>query len=109
MNSFFPLTKKFRATTFLKAFLLDAIIVTLSTFVGYITHFYIDKNHDIPVWINLIITLIVAFTNCLLVYIIMFYLFAFGGGMLTNYKEKKEYNIHGGMRKLKKRNISKKK
>ena len=109
MSSFFPLTKKFRATTFLNAFLLNSINVTLSTFIGYITHFYIQKNHNIADWITILITIIVTFTSCFLVHLIMFYLFAFGEGMLANKKEKKEYHIHNEMKKLKKRKTSLKK
>ena len=97
----FPLTTKFRATTYFKAFLLYSIIITLSTFIGYITHFYLDRNHNIPIWSNILITIIIAFISCLLIHIFMFYVFAFGGGMLTYPKARKEYHIHSQMRKLK--------
>lgn len=101
MSSLFPLTKKFRATTYFRAFLLYSIIITLSTFIGYITHFYLDRNHNIPVWVNILITIIIAFISCLLIHILMFYVFAFGGGMLTYPEPRKEYHIHSKMRKLK--------
>ena len=65
----FPLTKKLRATTYFRAFVLNAINVTLSTFIGYITHFYIDKNHNIPSWINIIITLFTAFSTSLIIHL----------------------------------------
>ena len=71
----FPLTKKFRSTTYFRAFLLNSINVTLSTFIGYVTHFYIDKNTKIPVWLNLIITVFIRSITCFLIHILMFYLF----------------------------------
>lgn len=95
-----PLTKKFRATTYFRAFLLNAMNITLSTFIGYITHFYIDKNHNISSWVNIIISLVVAFFSALCIHILMFYLFAFGGGMLSEPEEKKHYHIHQGIKKL---------
>lgn len=108
MTSFFPLTKKFRATTFLNAFLLNSINVTLSSFFGYITHFYLQKNHNIADWITIFITIIVTFVSCFLIHLFMFYVFAFGEGMLANKKEKKEYHLHDEVKKLKKRKISSK-
>lgn len=97
----FPLTKKFRATTYFRAFLLNSINITLSTFIGYITHFYIEKNHNIPTWGNILISLSIAFFSSLIIHLLMFYLFAFGGGMLTEPDEKKHYHLHQGIRKLK--------
>ena len=99
----FPLTKKFRATTFLKAFLLDAIIVTLSSCIGFITHFYLHKNHNIPEWVTIIITILVTFISCFLVHLLMFYVFAFGEGMLANTKERKEYYLHDTLQKIEKK------
>lgn len=99
----FPLTKKFRATTFLKAFLLNAIIVTLSSCIGFISHFYLHKNHNIPEWVTIIITILVTFISCFLVNLIMFYLFAYGGGMLTTPIERKEYSLHDTMLKIEKK------
>jgi threonine/homoserine/homoserine lactone efflux protein len=97
----FPLTKKLRATTYFRAFVLNAINVTLSTFIGYITHFYIDKNHNIPSWINIIITLFTAFSTSLIIHLLMFYVFAFGGSMLIEKEQKKQYHLHQGIEKLK--------
>ena len=99
----FPLTKKFRATTFFKAFLLDSINVTLSSYIGFITHFYLHKNHNIPDWVTILITIIITFMNCLLINLIMFYLFAYGGGMLTTPKERKEYHLNDTMLKIEKK------
>lgn len=100
----FPLTKKFRATTYFRAFVLNALNVTLSAFIGYITHFYIDRNHSISTWLNIILSLITAFFSSLFIHIIMFYLFAYGGSMLTENKEKTNYHLHQGLEKLKKKN-----
>ena len=97
----FPLTKKLRATTYFRAFVLNAINVTLSTFIGYITHFYIDKNHNISSWLNIIITLLTAFSTSLIIHLLMFYGFAFGGSMLIEKEQKKQYNLHQGIEKLK--------
>lgn len=100
----FPLTTKFRSTTYFKAFVLNALNVTLSTFIGYITHFYIDRNHSIGPWLNIILSLITAFFSSLFIHLFMFYVFAFGGSMLIENKEKKQYNLHQGLEKLKKKN-----
>lgn len=99
----FPLTKKLRATTYFRAFVLNAINITLSTFIGYITHFYLDRNHNIPSWLNIIITVVTSFFSCLFIHILMFYVFAFGGGMLIEKQQKKQYHIHQGIEKLKKK------
>lgn len=97
----FPLTKKIRATTHFRAFVLNAINVTLSTFIGYITHFYIDKNHNISSWLNIIITLLTAFFTSLIIHIFMFYVFAYGSSMLVEKEQKKQYHLHQGIEKLK--------
>lgn len=93
-----PLTQKLRATTFFRAFLLNAINVSLSTFFGYISHFYLEKHTNIPVWGNILISLSIAFSSCLLVHFIMFYTFGFGGSMLVEESKKIKYDIHKGMK-----------
>lgn len=97
----FPLTKKFRATSYFKAFLLNSMNVSISTSIGYFTHYYIREKTHFPGWLNILVTIIVSFLSCLSIHILMFYIFAFGGGMLTQEKPKKEYHIFDGKEKMK--------
>lgn len=88
------LYKNFRATTFFKAFLLNAIIVTISSLCGYFLHHYIKKHHSRLSEVNVIlITVLGTFIITMFSQLAMFYLFAFGGGLLTRKKPRKQYHL----------------
>ena len=77
------LVKTFRATTYIKAFALNSMLLAITTTVAYSVYRNLDDIDNIPQWANGIITLILTFVVSLCVYILFFYLFSFGGGMLA--------------------------
>jgi uncharacterized membrane protein len=88
------LYKNFRATTFFNAFLLNAVIVTISSLCGYFLHHYVTKHHSTLSEVNVIlITVVGTFIIAMFVQLVMFYLFAFGGGLLTRKTPRKQYHL----------------
>ena len=97
-RAMFPLTKNFRATTLFKAFFLNALAAAfIASFAIEIRirlsndkdQLYILLNKWIPgKQINkdvlYMVTFIVSFVACLLVYNILYLLFLYGGGMMTS-------------------------
>ena len=83
------LIKNFRSTSILKAFVLNAMTVSLTIFIAinvqaYLNKRDIDSNNDGNNVYNSVITLMITFSTALLSYYIMYQLFGFGGGMLSN-------------------------
>jgi len=93
----------FRANTFIKAFILSSIILSLTTMGAVYTHDFLynqEKNKDTLIFkikfssgkyfklLKPIILFVNTFLIGLISYLIMFYLFGFGGGMLVPMKHK---------------------
>lgn len=88
------LYKHFRATTFLKAFLLNAILITVTSLCGYFLHYYLGKHFQkLPEAVIIVITIIGTFLITMFSQLLLFYFFAFGGGMLTNRNPNKKYSL----------------
>ena len=67
------LVKTFRATTYIKAFALNSMLLAITTTVAYSVYRNLDDIDNIPQWANGIITLILTFVVSLCVYILFFY------------------------------------
>ena len=79
-----PIIQHFRATTILKAFLLNSLLISFNAAISIFVFHIIDKNiPDMSETINLLITFIVSFFLTLSSYLLFFYIFNFGGGMVT--------------------------
>lgn len=91
------LYKHFRATTFFKAFALNAILITVTSLCGYFLHYYMKKHFKkLSEEIIIVITIIGTFLLTMLSQLLLFYFFAFGGGMLTNRNPNKKYSLFRG-------------
>ena len=79
-----PLISDFRATSYVKAFLLNSIIMALIAVVAYESHNllekYVTKMNEIS---RVAISFASAFITAMLAYFSMYFLFGFGGGMLA--------------------------
>ena len=88
-----PIFKNFFATSFLKAFILNAIVVAIISALSIQMRSYLDnigirakggwKLSDLT---KTIIVVISGFTIAMIVYLIMYLLVGFGGGMLAPLK-----------------------
>ena len=79
-----PLIKGFRATTYIKAFLLNAISIALIAVVAYESHNLLDKHvQKMNEASKVAISFASAFVTALIVFAILYFLFGFGGGMLA--------------------------
>ena len=79
-----PLIKGFRATTYIKAFLLNAISIALIAVVAYESHNLLDKHvKKLNEPSKVAISFASAFVTALIVFTILYFLFGFGGGMLA--------------------------
>lgn len=88
------LYKHFRATTFFKAFLLNAILISVSSTFVYIIHHKLRENYEhFNIFLILLFILVGTFLIVMMTQLIMFYLFAFGGGMLTRKEPRKTYEL----------------
>ena len=92
-NSFitFPLIKNFSATTYLKAFILNAIAAAVIAALSIEMRSYLDRvgrkakgGWDLSDTAKTIIVIVSGFTVAIVVYVIMHLLVGFGGGMLAN-------------------------
>lgn len=90
-----PIVGNFRSTDQWKAFTLNSIVASLTVVIAIITKQYLDKinvygedtdkntastGRNVA---SVIITLLVTFSTSMIVFLIMFILFGFGGGMLA--------------------------
>jgi len=89
-----PIYKNFFANTFIKAFILNAIAVAVISALSIEIRSYLDTlGRDVKGGWNLTDftkTLIVfssAFIVAIIVYLILYFLVGFGGGMLTSHKK----------------------
>lgn len=94
----FPLTKNFRATTLFKAFFLNALAAAFIASIAIEIRIRLSNDKDklyilLNTWIPgkqinedvlYMVTFIVSFAACLLVYNILYLFFMYGGGMLTS-------------------------
>jgi len=94
----FPLTKKFRATTLFKAFILNALASAFIASVASEIRIRLSNDKDklyilLNSWIPgkqinddvlYMVTFVVSFAACLLVYNTLYLLFYFGGGSITS-------------------------
>lgn len=86
-----PLVKNFKATTIIKAFILQAIVATVIIFMAVTLKAKYDKytdKHGEPVvseitWKSVVFTLFFTFATALFAYAFMFWIFGYGGGMLV--------------------------
>lgn len=77
-----PLIPGFRATTYFKAFLINALATALIATIAVITQDNLDKNTEITGVPRGLITFFTALVGAFLTYSILHILFHFGGGML---------------------------
>lgn len=87
------LFKNFRSTTFIKAFTLNSMLLAITTTISYTVYQNLDYIQDLPMWINGIITLILTFLLSMMAHLLLFYIFSFGGGMLTSVKHSNTYDL----------------
>ena len=94
----FPLTKNFRATTLFKAFFLNALAAAFIASIAIEIRIRLSNDKDkvyilLNTWIPgkqinedvlYMVTFIVSFAACLLVYNILYLFFMYGGGMITS-------------------------
>jgi len=106
--SIFPLIKNFQATTYTKAFILNAIVGAIICALAIELRFTLenDKTSYYGFWSNVynekklselhkfITTIIATFIVSVAVYYSMYFLFLYGGGQLSNNKLKSA-NIKG--------------
>ncbi len=88
----------FRSTTLWKAFVLNAMVASLTIYIALASKKYLDNIQDIDEtnpdqlnpdqlntnWFSATLTIIVTFCTSIISYTIMFILFGFGGSMLSN-------------------------
>jgi hypothetical protein len=101
-SKMFPLIKQFRATTYLRAFILNALATAaiaaltiemrfqlnnkLSRTYGYFND--LNMNHDLTEYDKVMIVFATGFLGAVLVYHLMFMFVAYGGGLLAPKKFK---------------------
>jgi len=84
-----PVVKNYKATTYSKAFILNALAASLIATIAIQTRNYldnIDTTHGIYAMSNLQKSAIVAlstFISAMIIYILMYILVEFGGGMIA--------------------------
>ena len=87
-----PLIQNFRSTSLTKAFILNSIAASITVVLAIaikdgldrFTNYNKNEEENKPDFSNIIITLIITYCVSMLTYIFMFYVFGFGGGMLSN-------------------------
>ena len=91
---FFPVYKNFLADSYIKAFILNAIALAIISALSIETRSYLDTlGRDVKgKWTlsNFTKTAIVffsAFVVAIVVYLLLYFLVGFGGGMLTTHKQ----------------------
>lgn len=79
-----PLIRGFHATNIKKAFLLNAIAAALIASVAVIVKDRLDVKTKLVYTDKFAVVLIITFISAIIVYNILYLVFGFGGGMLTN-------------------------
>ena len=89
-KTIFPLFHNLTATTFFKAFILNAIAASLIATLSIQTREYLDQvgrkakgGWNLSDFTKSLIVLIVSFISSLFVYFVLFLITGFGGGMLA--------------------------
>ena len=85
-----PFIKNFKATTIVKAFILQAMAATIVIFIAVTLKGKYDKytdKHGTTIvneitWRSVVFTLLFTFATALFAYSMMFWIFGYGGGML---------------------------
>ena len=84
-NGIFP---SFKSTNKIFAFILNSLAIGLATAAGLVVHDYIDtKNleaNDKNSWFKYFLSGLSSFFAAFFVYLLLLFLFGFGGGMLVN-------------------------
>ena len=86
-----PLIRNFKATDFLKAFILNALVAAVIAALSIETRLQLNtegilwasSKESLPELTKLTITLLTSFLVAFIVYYIMYIVFEYGGGMLT--------------------------
>jgi hypothetical protein len=78
-----PVFKDFRANTFLKAFLLNAISASIIASSAITVKDRLDVLTKYDIYTKIILTFIITFIITLCSFGVMYYLFGFGGGMMV--------------------------
>ena len=78
-----PVFKDFRANTFLKAFLLNAISASIIASSAITVKDRLDVLTKYDLYTKIILTFIITFIITLCSFGVMYYLFGFGGGMMV--------------------------
>lgn len=78
-----PLIKNFKASTYFKAFILNAISSSIIASVAIMVKDRLDKYTKYHINIKIILTFIITFFITLISFSIMYVLFGFGGGMMV--------------------------
>lgn len=78
-----PLIKNFKASTYMKAFILNAISSSIIASVAIMVKDRLDKYTKYHINIKIILTFIITFFITLISFLIMYVLFGFGGGMMV--------------------------
>ena len=78
-----PVFKDFRANTFLKAFLLNAISASIIASSAITVKDRLDVLTKYDIYTKIILTFIITFIITLCSFGVLYYLFGFGGGMMV--------------------------
>jgi len=78
-----PVFKDFRANTFLKAFLLNAISASIIASSAITVKDRLDVLTKYDLYTKIILTFIITFIITLCSFGVLYYLFGFGGGMMV--------------------------
>ena len=78
-----PVFKDFKANTFFKAFLLNAISASIIASSAITVKDRLDKLTKYDIYTKIILTFIITFIITLCSFGVMYYLFGFGGGMMV--------------------------
>ena len=78
-----PLIKNFKANTYVKAFILNAISSSIIASVAITVKDRLDQYTKYDINLKIILTFIITFFITLISFSFMYILFGFGGGMLA--------------------------
>ncbi len=79
-----PLIPGFKATTYFKAFVLNALATALIAIIAITTKDALDKDPNLQETTKGFIAFLAAFISAFVTYVILYMLFHFGGGMLAS-------------------------
>jgi hypothetical protein len=82
-QTFSPIIPNFRSTNLGKAFTLNAIVTSLISFTAVISRDLLSNKIKKKVYVYLT-TIAITFVSALICYGLMYFLFGYGGGMLSS-------------------------